>query len=106
MEDDAMEQRKLPSASDPKLWQLRVKKGFEQRAAMALMNKSIAYAKEGKPLAIISATYVENLENFIFVEAYKDSDVKEAIEGLNFCFMKMDILPINEMTKIYEDQDQ
>ena len=70
---------------------------------MALMNKS---AKEGKPLAIISATYVENLENYIFVEAFKDSDVKEAIEGLNFCFMKMDILPIHEMTKIYEDQDE
>lgn len=73
---------------------------------MALMNKSIHYAKEGKPLAIISATYVENLENYIFVEAFKDSDVKEAIEGLNFCFRTMDILPINEMTKIYEDQDQ
>ncbi len=45
--EDSMEQeyiededKKLyPSVQDPKLWRVRVKKGFERTAAMALMNK-------------------------------------------------------------------
>jgi hypothetical protein len=48
---------------------------------------------------------VENLENFIFVEAHKIESVREAITGLAFCYFKIDILPIEEMTKIYEDND-
>jgi len=69
------------------------------------MNKMIDYAERNSPFEILSATYVENLENFIFVEAYKINSVREAINGLNFCYQKIDILPLNEMTKIYEDQD-
>jgi transcription elongation factor SPT5 len=69
----------LPSVNDPKLWQVRVKKGKERVAAMALMNKMIDFTKKGKPLSILSATYVENIENFCFVEAYKIESVKEAI---------------------------
>lgn len=72
---------------------------------MALMNKMVDFANKGTPLAILSATFVENIENFIFVEAYKINSVKEAIEGLTFCYFKIDILPLEEMTKIYEDQD-
>jgi hypothetical protein len=45
LEDDRYSQdgdeqaAKLPSVSDPKLWRVRVKKGWERTAAMALMNK-------------------------------------------------------------------
>ena len=104
-EDEEDRQKKLPGISDPKLWQVRVKKGSERIAAMALMNKMVDYAKNFNPLSIISATFVENIENFIFVEAYKMESVKEAIEGLQFCYFKIDILPLEEMTKIYENQD-
>lgn len=96
----------MPSVSDPKLWQVRVKKGMERIAAMALMNKVIDFATKGKPLTILSATYAENIENFIFVEAYKIESVKEAIEGLHFCYFKIEMVNLNEMTKLYEDQDQ
>lgn len=67
------------------------------------MKKMISFASKGEPFAILSATFVENIENFIFVEAYKIENVREAVEGLSFCFMKIDILPLNEMTKIYEN---
>lgn len=70
---------------------------------MALMNKMIDFANKGKPFAILSATYVENIENYIFVEAYKIESVRDAISGLSFCYFKIDMLPLNEMTKIYED---
>ena len=55
-------------------------------AAMALMNKQISYTRKNKPFAILSASYVENLENHIFVEAYKIESVREAITGLNNCY--------------------
>ena len=72
---------------------------------MALMNKMVDFSTKGKPLSILSATYVENIENYIFVEAFKIESVREAIEGLAFCYFKIDILPLEEMTKIYENQD-
>ena len=81
------EARKLPSVSDPKLWRVRVKKGWERIAAMALMNKQIDYSKnKGLTFSIYSATQIDNIENFIFVEAHKIDAVKEAIQGLSFCF--------------------
>ena len=70
---------------------------------MALMNKCIDYASRKQPFSIISASYLENLEQHIFVEAYKIENVREAISGLNFCFQKVAIVPLSEMTKIFED---
>jgi hypothetical protein len=61
---------------------------------MALMNKMIDFTIKGKPLSILSATYVENIENFCFVEAYKIDNVRDAIQGLSFCFFKIDLVPI------------
>ena len=43
-QDDDEQAAKLPSVSDPKLWRVRVKKGWERIAAMALMNKQIDYS--------------------------------------------------------------
>lgn len=73
---------------------------------MALINKQVQFTRIGKPLAILSATHINNLENCIFVEAYKLEHVREAIEGLNFCYQKVDQLPLAEMTKIYENQTE
>ena len=82
-----------------------MKQGSERIAAMALMNKIIAYTKRGTPLSILSATYLENIDQHIYVEAYKLENVREAINGLAYCFMKIDILPLDEMTKIYQNSD-
>jgi transcription elongation factor SPT5 len=101
------EGKNLPSVYDPKLWRVRVKKGFERTAAMALMNKQIDFTKNlstPKPFAIYSATHIDSIDNFIFVEAHKIDSVRDAIQGLSFCFSsKIDILQDSEMTKIYEE---
>lgn len=47
------------------------------------MNKSIDHAKKGKHLAILSVTCTEKVEGFIYVEAFKEIHVKEAIKGLS-----------------------
>jgi hypothetical protein len=52
-----------------------VKKGFEKTATLALMNKSIDFAKHGTPLEILSATSAENIENYIFIEAFRKVSV-------------------------------
>lgn len=46
-EADVVTQSLLPSTRDPKLWQVRVKKNFEKIAVMALLNKSIDFARRG-----------------------------------------------------------
>ena len=82
-----------------------MKKGKEKVATVALINKAMDFAKHGRPLEILSATYTENVENFIFVEAFRKNSVIEAISGLNFFLNKIDILSLNEMPKIYETND-
>jgi len=39
-EEDADLNERLPSVNDPKLWQVRVKKGMEKHATLALLNKA------------------------------------------------------------------
>ena len=92
----------LPSTNDPKLWQLKVKRGMERIATMAILNKCADFARRGKPLEILSATCADNVENYIYIEAFKKNHVFEAVNGLNFCLGKLEILSLSEMTKIYE----
>jgi hypothetical protein len=54
------------------------------------------------PLEILSATYTENVENYVFVEAFRKNSVMEAIQGLSLFLTKVEILSLNEMPKIYE----
>ena len=50
---------------------------------MSLMLKSIDYAKKKMPLSILSVTSTDNVEGYIYVEAFKEIHVKEAIKGLS-----------------------
>lgn len=75
---------------------------MERTAAMALMNKSIMMAKVGQPLEILTATASDNVENFIFVESYRRNSVVEAIQDLNFCFSRVEMLSLDEMPKLYQ----
>jgi transcription elongation factor SPT5 len=69
--------------SDPRLWQVRVKRGLERQVCMSLINKSIDFARKGHPLAILSTTSNENVEGYIYIEAFKEIHVREAVKGLS-----------------------
>ena len=84
----------LPCTNDPRLFQVRVKRGFEKMAVMALLNKSIDYASKGNPLSILTVTANESTEGWIFVEAFKEVHVRQAVQDLNFCLYKIMMLPI------------
>jgi transcription elongation factor SPT5 len=47
------------------------------------MLKSIDYAKKGKPLSILSVSVPENVEGYIYIEAFKEIHVKDAIKNIS-----------------------
>lgn len=73
---------------------------------MSLLNKSIEHAKRGNPLSILSATCGENIEGYIYVEAFKEIHVREAITGLSAVLgSKLQIIELSEMTGIYQNHN-
>lgn len=72
---------------------------------MSLMNKSIDFAKKGQHLSILSVTCSENVEGYIYVEAFKEIHVKEAIKGLSVFFGgKINLVQKEEMPGIYQNE--
>lgn len=71
---------------------------------MSLMMKSIDFASKGKPLSILSVTAPDNVEGYIYVEAFKEIHVKEAIKGLQVVLGgKILLVPKEEMNGIYRN---
>ena len=55
-----------------------MKRNYEKIAVMALLNKSIDFARRGKPLSILTVTTNDSTEGWIFVEAFKETHVRQA----------------------------
>ena len=71
---------------------------------MSLINKSIDFARKGTPLAILSATCNENVEGYIYIEAYREPHVREAIKGLSAILGgKLSLVELAERTAIYQN---
>ncbi|KAJ7951334.1 Transcription elongation factor SPT5 [Quillaja saponaria] len=88
------QQALLPSIRDPKLWLI----GHERMASACLMQM---YIDKGAELQIRSAIALDNLRNYIYVEAYKEAPVREACRGLRYISaQKISLVPIAEMTNV------
>ncbi|XP_042514396.1 putative transcription elongation factor SPT5 homolog 1 [Macadamia integrifolia] len=95
---DVEQQALLPSVKDPKLWMIKCAIGHEREAAVCLMQK---YIDKGSELQIRSAIALDHLKNYIYVEAEKESHVREACKGLrNIYSQKVMLVPIKEMTDV------
>ena len=71
-----------PTVRDPKLWLVTVKQGKERETVVCLMQKAINLHKSGKgSMAIKSACVQDPLKSYIYVEAERESDVKESSPG-------------------------
>ncbi|XP_050430817.1 transcription elongation factor SPT5-like isoform X2 [Adelges cooleyi] len=93
----------LPGVKDPNLWMVKCRIGEEKQTALLLMRKTIAYQFTDNPLQIKSAVSPEGVKGYIYIEAYKQTHVKSAIENISSLKMgiwKQQIVPINEMTDI------
>lgn len=81
LSDDITQQQLLPGVKDPNLWTVKCKIGEERATAISLMRKFIAYQFTDTPLQIKSVVAPEHVKGYIYVEAYKQTHVKQAIEG-------------------------
>lgn len=85
------------------MWVVRCRMGEEKTVVLTLMRKMIAYQLTDKPLQIKSVVSKEGLKGYIYVEAYKQTHVKQAIEGINALAMgkwNQQMVPIGEMTDV------
>ncbi|KAK3743846.1 hypothetical protein QZH41_011853, partial [Actinostola sp. cb2023] len=97
---------------DPNLWTVKCKKdlymfslqiGEEKATVIGLMRKAIAQQFTDEPLQIKAAIAVEGLKGYIYIEAYKQTHVKQAIEGfgtLRIGKWQQQMVPIKEMTDV------
>lgn len=77
--------------------------GDEKNTALLLMRKFIAYQFTENPLKIKSIVSPEGVKGYIYIESYKQTHVKSAIENvssLKMGFWKQQMVPIKEMTDV------
>lgn len=98
-EEEAIYNRQ-PKATDPKLWLVKCKKGKERENVFTLLKKYFFNAKSMN-LKIFSAFSIDALKGYIYVEAYKEANVREAVIGIST--IKPDSIkqvPTHEMTQV------
>ncbi|ESP00239.1 hypothetical protein LOTGIDRAFT_225963 [Lottia gigantea] len=103
MSDEITQQGLLPGVKDPNLWIVKCRMGEEKATVLLLMRKFITYQFTDEPLQIKSIVAKEGLKGYIYIEAYKQTHVKQAIEGVGSLRMglwQQQMVPIKEMTDV------
>lgn len=105
LSDTIIQQRLLPGVKDPNLWTVKCRSGEEKATAMLLMRKYNAYLNKSdkQPLLIKSVVVKEGLRGFVYIEAYKQTHVKTAIEdvsNLKLGIWKQEMVPTKEMPDV------
>jgi len=103
--DDITQQALMPGVKDPNLWMVKCKIGEEKQTVLQLMRKFIAYKSSttNEPLLIKSAVAPEGIKGYIYIEAFKQTHVKQAIDGVSNLRVgqwKQTMVPITEMTDV------
>ncbi|KAF8777496.1 Transcription elongation factor SPT5 like protein [Argiope bruennichi] len=80
--DEIAQKSFLPSVKDPNLWLVKCRIGEEKATALKLMQKDIAKQHTDDPLQIKSIIVPEGVKGYIYIEAYKQTHVKEVISGI------------------------
>lgn len=101
--DEITQQTLLPEVRDPNLWIVKCRIGEEKVTVLQLMRKMIAYQYEEEPLLIRSVVAPEHVKGYIYIEAFKQTHVKAAIDGISNLRMGLytqQMVPIKEMTDV------
>lgn len=94
------QQSLVPSVSDPSLWMISCSTGKEQELVLQIMNKCVAYARQGRPLGIIGAIAAQS-KGRIYIESYSEPAVVEAVSGVRQLLQyTMKLVPIQDMTTV------
>ncbi|XP_046859961.1 transcription elongation factor SPT5-like [Xenia sp. Carnegie-2017] len=97
------QQSLLPGVKDPNLWLVKCRIGEERATVIAMMRKAITQQFTDEPLQVKSAIAVEGLKGYIYIEAYKQTHVKQAIEGIGTLKIgqwNQKMVPVQEMTDV------
>lgn len=104
MSDEITQQTLLPSVKkDPNLWMVKCVLGTEKETCLRLMNKFIAYRDTEEPLQIRSIVVPEHVKGYVYIEAFKQTHVKQAIEGITNLRLgqyTQQMVPFKEMTDV------
>ncbi|CAL1541166.1 unnamed protein product [Lymnaea stagnalis] len=103
MSDEITQQGRLPGVKDPNLWVVKCRMGEEKTTVIHILRKMITYQFTEEPLQIKSVVAKEGLKGYIYIEAFKQTHVKQAIEGignLRMGYYKQQMVPIREMTDV------
>jgi len=94
------QQSLVPSVSDPSLWMVSCAGGKEQELVYQIMNKCIAFARQGRPLGI-SAAIAAQSKGKVYIESFSEPAVMEAIQGVRGLLQyTMKLVPIGDMTTV------
>ncbi|KAJ9580689.1 hypothetical protein L9F63_024134, partial [Diploptera punctata] len=103
MSDEITQQTLLPGVKDPNLWMVKCRLGEEKATALHMMRKFIAYQFTNEPLQVKSVIAPEGVKGYIYIEAYKQPHVKQAIQNVSNLRMgqwTQQMVPIKEMTDV------
>ena len=64
------------------MWMVKCRLGEERQTAMQMMRKFIAYQNQKAPLQIRSVVAPEGVKGYIYIEAFKHTHIKAAIDGV------------------------
>ena len=96
--DDISQQGLLPSTKDPNLWIVRCRMGEEKNTTLLLMRKFLSMEESEEPLEIKSVVVKEHLKGYIYIEAFKQTHVMQAINGISALSQyNVSMVPIKDM---------
>ncbi|KAM0786565.1 hypothetical protein ACM66B_002021 [Microbotryomycetes sp. NB124-2] len=83
-EDWAPKALLMPSVNDPSIWRVKCKIGRERDLVLSLSRKAVALrmADNAPPMRIISAFHRDSIKGSLYIEAWGEDDVRQALEGL------------------------
>ena len=89
----------LPSVQDPNIWGVKCRPGKEREVIFSIIKKMDELEGTKRPLPIVSAFEREAMQGYIYVEAYKQSDVLDALNGISNVYPRGPkiLVPIKEM---------
>jgi transcription elongation factor SPT5 len=99
-EEEDFYNRQPKATEDPKLWLVKCKIGKERQNCLTLLQKYY-YQNKSQNLKIFSAFSIDALKGYIYIEAFKEANVREAIAGISTIRNdSIKLVPIEEMTQV------
>lgn len=89
----------LPSVTDPNVWGVKCRPGKEREVIFSIIRKMEEMEGTKRPMPIISAFEREAMSGYIYVEAFNQSDVIDALNGISNVYPRGPkiLVPIKEM---------